>query len=84
MLTPGIAAQGREPLKCLIRKLTAFDNCRGENGSYVQHVFDAFDLGDQQVFFKIDYNTEMNAHFPDPTDPAVTRMALTLMLANQY
>jgi hypothetical protein len=42
-------------------------------------------VGGNVVFFKIDYfDLDLSNHSPDPSDPAVTRRVMTLMLAEEY
>ena len=44
-----------------------------------------FEADGQLIFFKIDYfDKALNAHSPDPSDPAVTERVITIMLAEEY
>jgi hypothetical protein len=55
------------------------------NDPHEEHDFGAFDADGQRVFFKIDYYDEsLSYHSPDPTDPAVTKRVITIMLAEEY
>ena len=45
----------------------------------------AFDTDGERIFFKIDYyDSTLTVHSPDPSDPAVTKRVITIMLAAEY
>lgn len=60
----------------------AFDSA---NDPYGEHNFGSLVVAGHWVVFKIDYyDSDLHHHSPDPTDPAVTRRVLTIMLAEEY
>ena len=65
-----------------VRTFTDFTDDNDPNG---EHDFGAFEIGGNRLFFKIDYyNPTMDAGSDDPSDPAQTTRALTIMLASEY
>ena len=85
VLTPGIRALGSDLLRRIgdaVSSFTAFDQ---DNDPYDEHDFGSVTVDGQVVFFKIDYfDLDLSNHSPDPSDPAVTRRVMTLMLAEEY
>ena len=82
---PGIAALGAEAVTRIVKTIAVFDDFCHANDPHEEHDFGAFDADGQQVFFKIDYFDEsLSYHSPDPTDPAVTKRVITIMLAEEY
>jgi hypothetical protein len=84
-LTPGIAALGPEAVERIVTTLTTYDDFCQENDPYSEHDFGSFEADGKLIFFKIDYyDTTLTFHSPDPSNPAVTRRVLTIMLADEY
>ena len=47
--------------------------------------FGSLELDGKQLFWKIDcYDNKLKWGSPDPSDPAVTRRVLTILLADEY
>jgi len=68
-----------------VNAVRAFDAFTGDNDPHGEHDFGAFDLCEERLFWKIDYyDQDLRFGSPDPTDPAVTRRVLTIMLASDY
>jgi Protein of unknown function (DUF3768) len=84
-LTAGIAAlDDRLKAKVLqaVRLFTAFTE---DNDPHGEHDFGSFEIGDEKVFWKIDYyDNDMSCGSENPADPAVTKRVLTIMLAEEY
>ena len=56
-----------------------------DSDPYGEHDFGAFRLGDQQLFWKIDYyDPSYGGMSPDPADEGVCARVLTIMLAEEY
>lgn len=66
-----------------VRNANAFD---ADNDPYGEHDFGAEDVDDAgSILWKIDYyNADLSAGSEDPTDLAITRRVLTIMLASEY
>ena len=61
-----------------------FDDFCQANDPYGEHDFGAFEAEGHTIFFKVDYfDKSLTYHSSDPTDPAVTERALTIMLAEE-
>lgn len=85
VITPGVAALGREAVQRLVQTIATFDDFCTANDPHSEHDFGAFSFEGVQVFFKIDYfDKNLNIHSPDPADPTVTERVITLMLATEY
>lgn len=85
LLTAGVVALGPDLQREIIAALVRFDDFGPDNDPYGEHDFGAFTVRGNRLFFKIDaYDRSGTRHSPDPTDPAVTRRVLTLMLAHEY
>lgn len=71
-----------EAMMQLVRSFTAFDT---DNDPYGEHDFGAITVGEQRIFFKIDYyDKSLEFGSPDPSDPSVTTRVMTIMLAEEY
>ncbi|MBX3121594.1 MAG: DUF3768 domain-containing protein [Nitrospira sp.] len=85
VMTPGVAALGAEAVNRAIQAISAFDDFCEDNDPHQEHDFGAIDIEEQKVFFKIDYySPDLQSGSEDPSDPAITRRVLTLMLASEY
>ena len=85
VLTPGVAALGQEAVARIIKTIEVYDDFCHANDPHEEHDFGAFDADGNRIFFKIDYFDEtLTVHSPDPSDPAVTKRVITIMLAEEY
>ena len=85
VVTPGVAALGREAVQNIFRTISVYDDFCKENDPYDEHDFGNFEANGEKIFFKIDYfDSNLNAHSPDPADPSVTERVITIMLAEEY
>jgi hypothetical protein len=85
VITPGIAALGQEAVDRIVKTIGVFDDFCHANDPHEEHDFGSFDVDGQTILFKIDYyDNELTYHSPDPSDPAVTKRVITIMLAEEY
>ena len=85
VMTPGVAALGREAVDRIVKTVAVFDDFCHANDPHEEHDFGAFDADGYRVFFKIDYyDKSLTNHSPDPADPSVTERVITIMLAEEY
>jgi hypothetical protein len=85
VMTPGIAALGEEAVARIVKTIEVYDDFCHANDPHEEHDFGAFDADGHRIFFKIDYyDSTMTVHSPDPSDPAVTKRVITIMLAEEY
>lgn len=85
LMTPGVAALGREAVARIVKTITVFDDFCNANDPYEEHDFGSFEAEGHTIFFKIDfYDRELNYGSPAPADPSVTERVLTIMLAEEY
>jgi hypothetical protein len=85
VMTPGIAALGREAVERIVKTIAVFDDFCHANDPHEEHDFGSFEADGHVIFFKIDYfDQNLTYHSPDPSDPAVTRRVITIMLAEEY
>jgi hypothetical protein len=85
VITPGIAALGREAVARLVLTIATFDDFCTANDPHGEHDFGVFDFEGARIMFKIDYyDKTLTYHSPDPADPAVTERVITIMLAEEY
>jgi hypothetical protein len=85
VVTAGVRAMGSGFLEEATSAVAAFDVFDADNDPHGEHDFGALTVRGEKLFFKVDYfDLAMSAHSPDPSDPAVTRRVLTIMLASEY
>ena len=84
-MTTGIAALGSEAVANIVKTIEIYDNFCHANDPHEEHDFGSFEADGHTIFFKIDYfDPTLTVHFPDPSDPAVTKRVITIMLAEEY
>jgi len=85
VMTAGVAALPLDEQLGIVAAVMAFEAFDPGDDLYGEHDFGALRIGAHQVMFKIDYyDKSLRLHSPDPSDPAVTRRVLTVMLAEDY
>jgi hypothetical protein len=85
VMTPGIAALGQEAVERIVKTIAVFDDFCHANDPHEEHDFGSFEADGHKIYFKIDYFDQSLAHHSsDPSDPAVTRRVITIMLAEEY
>ena len=85
VMTSGIASLPSDTRVLAVRELENFDTFGFGNDPHGEHDFGAFDLAGHKFFWKIDYYDRALVNgSEDPSDPALTKRVLTLMLAEEY
>ena len=85
VVTRGVALHGNEFIDRAVRAVRAYRDFAPDNDPYGEHDFGNFVLDGADVFWKIDYySTDLEQGSPDPSDAAVTRRILTILLAEEY
>jgi hypothetical protein len=85
VMTPGIAALGREAVERIVTTIAVFDDFCHANDPHQEHDFGSFEADGHVIFFKIDYyDKTLACHSPDATDKSVTERVITIMPAEEY
>ena len=85
VMTCGVAALGAEAVARIVKTIAAYDDFCHANDPHEEHDFGSFEADGHVIFFKIDYfDNDLAYHSPDPSDPAVTKRVITIMLAEEY
>ena len=85
VITPGIAALGREAVDRIVTTIAGYDGFCHANDPYGEHDSGSFEAEGKTIFFKIDYfDRTLTHHSTDPADPSVTERIITIMLADEY
>ncbi len=85
VITPGIAALGREALDRIVKTIAVYDAFCHANDPHGEHDFGSFEANGKTIFFKIDYyDKTLAGHSPDPAESSVTERVITIMLAEEY
>ena len=85
VMTTGIAALGSEAVANIVKTIEIYDDFCHANDPYEEHDFGSFEADGHTIFFKIDYyDPTLTVHSTDPSDPAVTKRVITIMLAEEY
>ncbi len=85
-MTAGMNAHGPDFTARAIASMIAFDAFTADNDPHDEHDFGSFNLDGENLFWKIDYYStdDPDLSSEDPSDPAKTERALTIMLAEEY
>jgi hypothetical protein len=85
LVTSGVSAEGPEFAARAIAGVRTFTEFNADNDPYGEHDFGAFSVGEQRLFWKIDYyDLSLQFGSRDPADPSQTKRVLTIMLAEEY
>ena len=85
LMTAGVAALGAEAVARIVKTIAIYDDFCHANHPYEEHDFGSFEVDGHTIFFKIDYSdSTLTVHSPDPSDPAVTKRVITILLAQEY
>ena len=85
VVTRGVALHGNDFIDRAVRAVRAYDDFAPENDPYGEHDLGSFELDGQKLFWKLDYYSRDLEHgSPDPSDAAMTRRILTILLAEEY
>jgi Protein of unknown function (DUF3768) len=84
-MTSGVATLGPEAVARIVKTIAVYDDFCHANDPHQEHDFGSFEADGHTIFFKIDYyDSTLTVHSPDPSDPAVTKRVITIMLAEEY
>jgi hypothetical protein len=85
VMTCGVVALGPEAVARIVKTVAVYDDFCHANDPHQEHDFGSFEADGHTIFFKIDYyDSTLTVHSPDPSDPAVTKRVITIMLAEEY
>jgi hypothetical protein len=85
MLTCGVQALGTDFVVLATKAVQQHSRFTANSDPYGEHDFGSFNLGGEHLFWKIDhYDRELAFGSEDPSNPAVTRRIMTIMLASEY
>ena len=85
MLTSGIIELGAPAQAAILHKVACFTAFEDANDLYGEHDFGAIEHEGERIFWKIDYyDLALEYGSEDPSNPAITRRVLTIMLAEEY
>jgi hypothetical protein len=85
LITRGVQALGPDRLATVVQAIRVFDDFNADNDPYGEHDFAVLRVEDIEVIFKIDYyDLEMDNLSSDPSDAAVTRRLMTILLPEEY
>lgn len=85
VVTRGVAAKGEAFVQEVSVAVQAFERFDRDNDPHGEHDFGAIDVGQERLFWKIDYyDLDLAMASPDPADPDQTIRVLTIMCADEY
>lgn len=85
VITEGVQRLGVRKHSVIMQAIRAFDQFTSSNDPYGEHDFGAVDIGEANVFWKIDYHdVDKLMGSPDPADASVTARVMTVMLDSDY
>lgn len=85
MLTCGVRAYGPDFMRLAVKAVQNHASFTADNDPYGEHDFGSFNLAGERLFWKIDHHDrELVYASADPSNPAITRRVMTIMLASEY
>jgi hypothetical protein len=85
LFTAGVSDMGIPFATAALAAVRTFDAFTPDNDPYGEHDFGSFEIGEERLFWKIDYyDLSLCYGSKDPADPAQTKRVLTIMLAEEY
>lgn len=85
LFTPGVSDLGIPFSMTAFAAVSSFSEFTTDNDPYGEHDFGAFQIGEERLFWKIDYyDLSLEFGSNDPADAAQTKRVLTIMLAEEY
>lgn len=83
LITRGI--RNLAELHLLVEEVRRYNSFDGDSDPHLEHDFGSILFQERQIFWKIDYYAPDMLHgSEDPSNPAITRRVMTLMLAEEY
>ena len=84
-VTRGIEALSVEDLRQVVAQIRERAEFTADNDPYGEHDMGTLTCAGERIFWKIDYyDADLDGGSRDPSDPAVTKRVLTIMLASEY
>ena len=85
VMTQGVSALPEPDRLAAIQRVKTFDSFDADNDPHGEHDFGSLSVGDQKLFWKIDYyDASLRFGSEAPADPGATTRVLTIMLAEEY
>ena len=85
LFTKGFTELDNDLKSRFILAIRAYKDFTPDNDPYGEHDFGSVTIDDTKIFWKIDYyDTKLEHHSPDPSDPKQTIRIMTVMLADEY
>ena len=85
VMTLGVHGLEAKRKQRVLDAVRSYDTFTADNDPFGEHDFGEVEIDGQAIMFKIDYyDVSGRNHSPDPSDPAVTRRIMTLMLSDEY
>jgi len=85
LFTAGVSDMGVPFSTAALAAVRAFADFNADNDPYGEHDFGSFEIGEERLFWKIDYyDLSLEFGSNDPADAAQTKRVLTIMLAEEY
>ena len=85
LFTAGVSDMGIPFSTAALAAVRAFTDFNADNDPYGEHDFGSFMVGEEKLFWKIDYyDLSLEFGSNDPADQTQTKRVLTIMLAEEY